>query len=276
MEQKPRQAVPRPASTVVLLRPSATRFEVFLIRRRDDVAFMGGAHVFPGGSVDPADRLDEPQLVCDGVDEAIARMPDVPPREAIAYHVAAVRELFEEAGVLLARSRTGRPVDRTIRIAPGSGLLESAQREGLRLSLDALVMFAHWVTPDIEIKRFDTRFFLATAPVDQETAHDGHEASDSVWLDPTDAIARCRVRTIALPPPTWTTLRALERFSNVDAAMAWARRRDVVRVQPGFITRDGLTVLTPGDPQHPAAPGSEVPAETRFVLEDKHWRPVTP
>src|SRR5258707_1672828 len=94
---------PRPASAVVLLRPSATRFDVFLVRRSDSVAFMGGAHVFPGGRVDAADRLDGSQVAVDGAEAAATRMPDVSAHEAIAHSVAALRELFEEAGVLLAR-----------------------------------------------------------------------------------------------------------------------------------------------------------------------------
>ena len=189
--------VARPASTVVLLRPSPSRFDVFLVRRADSVAFMGGAHVFPGGSVDPGDRLVDPNAACDGVEAAIARMPDVDPGTAIAHHVAAIRELFEEAGVQLARGPAG----------------------AKRLALDALAYFAHWVTPDIEIKRFDARFFAALVPEGQEPSHDSREASASGWFDPTDAVARCRAGEIALPPPTWTTLRTLERFSS-------RRRRD--------------------------------------------------
>src|SRR5581483_10457735 len=94
-------AAARPASTVVLLRP-ASPIEVFLVRRSDSIAFMGGAHVFPGGRVDDADRLDDVAAIADGADAAIARMTDLQPAEAIAQHVAAARELFEEAGVLLA------------------------------------------------------------------------------------------------------------------------------------------------------------------------------
>jgi len=207
--------------------------------------------VFPGGSVDPADRLDDPHAVCDGVEAAIARMPDVDPATAIAYHVAAVRELFEEAGVRPARGPEG------------------------RLALDSLAYFAHWVTPDIEIKRFDARFFAALVPTDQEAAHDARESSDSGWFDPAEAVARCRAGEIALPPPTWTTLRTLERFPHVDAVMEWARTRTVSRVQPGFIKRSDETFLTlPGDPLYPATSDGEVYAETRFVLDRGRWRAI--
>lgn len=223
------------------------------MRRADSVAFMGGAHVFPGGSVDPGDRLADPHATCDGVDAAIARMPDVDAGTAIAYHAAAIRELHEEAGVLLARGPHG------------------AQR----LALDALAFFAHWVTPDIEIKRFDARFFAAIVPEGQEAVHDDREASGGGWFDPADAVSRCRAGEVALPPPTWTTLRTLERFSSVDEVMAWARARIVTRVQPGFLERGGETMLTlPGDPLHPEAADGDVPKETRFVLDQGRWRAI--
>ena len=277
----------RPASTVVLIRPSAGRFEVLLVRRHDSVAFMGGAHVFPGGRVDPADRLAEPDTLCDGAEAAAARIPDLAPIDAIAHHVAALRELFEEAAVLLARDAGGAMVGgqeaagrlhkyRAELAARTTTLPEVAARDGLRLALDTVAPFAHWVTPEIEIKRFDTRFFVAAAPVNQDAAHDDLETTLSLWLDPADAVDRCRQGAIALPPPTWTTLRTLEKFSTVDAVMAWARACTVVRLEPGFIQRaDSALLMLPGDPLYPAIPGLDVPAETRFVLEDGRWRATT-
>jgi 8-oxo-dGTP pyrophosphatase MutT (NUDIX family) len=255
----------RPASTVVLLRPTASRFDVFLVRRHDKVAFMGGAHVFPGGRVDAADAWlgDEN-----------------------AYRVAAVRELFEEAGVLLARRGNGAGIDlddaaeaerfRQYRPALASGSLalrDVVERERLELDLDALTWFAHWVTPEIEIKRFDTRFFVAVAPAGQHPVHDDSETTHSEWMDPTTAVERCRREEIALPPPTWTTLRTLARFRRVEDVISWARSRPVVRVQPGFIKTDEVTMLTlPGDPTYPPIQGFETPEETRFVLAGGRWR----
>ena len=265
----------RPASTVVLIRPSKARFEVFLVRRHDNVAFMGGAHVFPGGRVDAADRIEQPQRICDGVAEAAARMPDLPETEAVAYHVAAIRELFEEAGVLLARPFDAERV-RPFRqdVASGALTLEQlATREGLRLALDELVLFAHWVTPAIEIKRFDTRFFVARLPEGADPVHDNGETTHSEWMDPEDAVERCRRNDIALPPPTWTTLRTLEKLTSVDEAIAWARARQLVRIEPGFISNEEVTMLTlPGDPTFPPVEGFETPEETRFILTDGRWR----
>jgi 8-oxo-dGTP pyrophosphatase MutT (NUDIX family) len=265
----------RLASTVVLIRPSKTRFDVFLVRRHDNVAFMGGAHVFPGGRVDDADRFDHAERLCDGVGEAVARMPDLDPADAIGHHVAAVRELFEEAGVLLARPGDAHRLgSHRGELAAGTlTLRELAEREGLRLALDELAVFAHWVTPEVEIKRFDTRFFVARVPEGQEPAHDNAETTHSEWMDPAEAVARCRRDDIALPPPTWTTLRTLEAFSSADEVMQWARQHRVVRIQPGFYKDDTVTMLTlPGDPTFPAIEGFEMPEETRFILTDGRWK----
>jgi 8-oxo-dGTP pyrophosphatase MutT (NUDIX family) len=202
----------RQASTVVLLRPSARRFDVFLVRRHDNVAFMGGAHVFPGGRVEDVDREGSTT-------------------DLDAHRRAAVRELAEEAGVVI--------------------------------PLDALTPFDRWITPEIEIKRFDAMFFLALLPPGQEAAHGGGETSDGIWIDPADAVAEGRRGAIALPPPTWTTLRTLESFSTTDAALAWARSRQVIPVRPSFSSRDGVSTLTL--PEGTAA-------ETTFVLENGRWK----
>jgi 8-oxo-dGTP pyrophosphatase MutT (NUDIX family) len=268
----------RPASTVVLVRPSARRFEVLLVRRHGDIAFMGGAHVFPGGRVDALDRIEQPEAICDGVAAAVAGLPGLSPADAVAHFVAATRELLEEAGVLLAA-----PVDTRrlpeLRREVNAGTLSMdalARREGLRLSLDRLVPFAHWVTPEFETRRFDTRFFVAMLPDAQEAAHDERETIESEWLDPDDAVERCRRGEIALPPPTWTTLRTLARWHSADAVIASARARRIVTVQPGFVSDDRGTILTlPGDPLFPAPEGYEVPSETRFILVDGRWRPAS-
>jgi 8-oxo-dGTP pyrophosphatase MutT (NUDIX family) len=273
-------AIASPASTVILLRP-ASPIDVFLVRRSDSIAFMGGAHVFPGGRVDPGDRLDDVDAMADGADAAIARMTDLPPAEAVAQLVAAARELFEEAGVLLAHPITGAAIPRlaTARralLAGTTSFLDILRAEGLRLALGELVYFAHWVTPEIEIKRFDTRFFVARAPAGQTPVHDAGETIESEWINPAEAIARCRRQDISLPPPTWTTLSMLSAFDSVDAVLAWARAKMIPRVQPRFEKRGEQTLLFyPGDPMYPAIDGFEV-SDTRFVLENRRWRPVKP
>jgi 8-oxo-dGTP pyrophosphatase MutT (NUDIX family) len=280
---------PRPASTVVLSRPAPPGLEIFLVRRHDNIAFMGGAHVFPGGRVDPSDHAADATAWCDGVSHAVTRMRDRRADEAIAFHVAAVRELFEEAGVLLARDTDGGFV-RTDGAAESRflgyrhdmtqrrlTLRALAEREGLRIALDALAMFAHWVTPDVETRRFDTHFFFAVLPAAQIAAHDQHETTEGMWIDPGDAIERCRRGEIALPPPTWTTLRMLSRFATTEEAWRWAQSHRVPRVQPHAIERgDGTrVVMLPGDPGCAAVDGFEA-AEKRFLLENGRWLPIDP
>ena len=244
---------------------------------------MGGAYVFPGGRVDDADRLGL-DMMLDGTQPSATRMADVPRDEAIAHYVAAVREVFEETGVILAR-KNGCLIDdaRTVAVhrpallAGNTAFVDLVSGEGLRLALDELIYFAHWVTPEIEIKRFDTRFFIARAPAGQTAVHDETETVHSEWLDPADAIARALDGDIALPPPTWTTLSELSRFASIDDALDWARRKPVPRVQPRF-SRNGeeTLVIYPGDPLYPAIEGFVPPGHTRFLLENRRWRPVKP
>jgi 8-oxo-dGTP pyrophosphatase MutT (NUDIX family) len=233
----------RPASTVIVLRARRSGFEVLLLRRHDNVAFMAGAYVFPGGRVDQADRVDSdtPEQLL-----TVSRFPDLSVAEEQTYRRAAVRELHEEAN----------------------------------LQVDAALLFAfgHWVTPEIESRRYDTRFFLARMPEGQHARHDDRETTALAWLSPDQAIHECVAGRIMLPPPTWTTFRQLQPFSSVDAVFEWARTRPIVRVEPGFIKNETVTMLTlPGDPLFPPIPGWEVPEETRFVLtDDNRWQPQSP
>jgi 8-oxo-dGTP pyrophosphatase MutT (NUDIX family) len=279
----------RPAATVVVLRDGPAGPEVFMVRRHEDTAFMGGAHVFPGGRVDAADG-DADTTWCDGIDHAVGQLSGLPRAEALAYHVAAARELFEEAGVLLARHPDGDFVslaaaadherlkqDRT-RVHEGKTTLRAVvQRERLRLALDTLVMFAHWVTPPIDSRQFDTRFFMTRVPSHQTPAHDETETTHSLWARPVDAIALAGRDEIVLPPPTWSTLREIEPFETVKDVLAWARGRTVVRRMPKAIEQAGhRMLLLPGDPLHPDPGGDDPPRETRFVLIDRRWRAARP
>ena len=204
---------------------------------------MAGASVFPGGRVDEEDQT---QAAAINAQLGRSRYTDLTAQEELPYRLAAARELREEAHV-------------TIGIAD-------------------LIPFAHWVTPQIETRRYDTRFFIARMPDGQTAQHDEGEMTELEWLTPQDAVTRCASGAILLPPPTWTTLKQLARFTSLDAALDWARSKPIVRVQPGFIQDAAQTMLTlPGDPLHPTIPGWDIPEDTRFVLQEgKRWTPVRP
>jgi 8-oxo-dGTP pyrophosphatase MutT (NUDIX family) len=228
--------VVKPAATVVLVRDSNPGLEVFLVRRHAGLAFMGGAHVFPGGQVDDSDRMAARMLTSSGTSvNGSARMADVDPEAALAFHVAAVRETVEEAGI--------------------------------RVAVDALVYFAWWVTPEQEDRRFDTRFFLAPAPVHQGTIAEGGETTERLWLRPAEALDRCSGGEITLPPPTWTTLRWLEPFEGVNAALDWAQTKRVQRIQPVIVERADARLVTLPDVAVPP----HVAVETRFLLKGGRW-----
>jgi 8-oxo-dGTP pyrophosphatase MutT (NUDIX family) len=281
MSPEPIAPNPRPAATVVVLRDSPAGPQVFMVRRHEGTAFMGGAYVFPGGRVEAADRDVADPSWCDGVAVAAAQLGSLPVVDAVAFHVAALRELFEEAGILLAREAAGafvsdvNPRFTQYRADVHTGarsMRDVIDREHVRLALDALVPLAHWVTPPIDVRQFDTRFFITRVPPHQTPAHDETETTHSTWLAPADALSQALGDEIVLPLPTWTTLRELEPFQTVDDALAWARRRPIARRMPQLVERDGQRMLVlPGDPLHPE-PAVDPPVETRFVHVAGRWR----
>jgi 8-oxo-dGTP pyrophosphatase MutT (NUDIX family) len=232
-------AVPRPASTIVLLRDGPSGLETFMVVRHHQIDFASGALVFPGGRMEAAD-VEVGKTV--GPDDRLA-----------PFKAAAIREAFEECGVLLARPAGEDalvPAERVSafdRAAPFAGLMA---RENLVPALDALVPFAHWITPDFLLKRFDTHFFLALAPPDQALAHDGREAVDSVWISPDEALAE-HGRRYKLLFPTYRNLWKLSAHRDASSALAAARAAPVVTVQPEKVTVDG-------------GPGLKIPAEAGY------------
>ena len=272
----------RDAATVLVLRDSSSGPEVFMVRRHDRAVFMAGAYVFPGGAVDAADAR-----WCDGMDHAAAQIPDLSPALALALHVAAVRELFEEAGVLLARDPSGRfaRLDgessqarfRQYRHDIHSSartLRDVLEREQLRLAADALAVCAHWVTPPLDVRRFDTRFFVARLPIDQHPAHDEHETTESRWTTAGGAILEAQQGAIVLPPPTWVTLRELEPLQTVDAVFAALKRRQIPRREPTLVEDEGVRALVmPVDPAGAGRGDDPGGTETRFVWTGDRWLP---
>jgi len=239
----PEPAVPRPAATALLLRDGACGLEVPMVERHREIDFVGGALVFPGGQVDAADA--EPALVarCAGADLGA---------EDRALRVAAIRETFEEAGVLLARRRGARElldgsalreIEAAHRAALHAGersLAEMVEREDLELACDRLVPFAHWITPLFMPKRFDTWFFLVETPRDQVALHDGRESVDSVWITPAEVDTERRAGRRSVIFPTLMNVRRLGRAKSVAEAFARARREPIVTVLPRVEPRGGV------------------------------------
>ncbi len=233
-ERRPARAVP--AATVLLVRDAAAGLEVFLVERHRGIRFAGGATAFPGGKVDPGDA--------DATLRAgAAGLADVDAEEA-ALRVAAVREVFEESGILLARPAGQRnllPAERALSLARSErearragrvALKELVVREKLQLACDLLVPFAHWITPEFLPRRFDTHFFLAPAPVQQAAHHDGAETVGSRWMPPRTALSEAAAGHRSLMFPTRLNLAKLARHGSVAEALAAARREPVVTVLP--------------------------------------------
>jgi 8-oxo-dGTP pyrophosphatase MutT (NUDIX family) len=247
-----------PAATVILVRDvSPSGLEVFMLRRTASATFAAGMYVFPGGRVDEADGTPAVEAFCTGLDDGAASKALGVDHGGLAYWVAAVRECFEEAGVLLARRGDGGPVvtEDSERRAVHAGELTMAElcrRHDLVLDLSAMRYVAHWVTPVGESRRFDTRFFLAAAPPGQDGAHDDAELVDSRWVRPADAIAQCEAGDLLMLPPTIANLRTLAECENVASALAAADAAGPPpRIQP-WLRRDAtgkvIGIALPGDP----------------------------
>jgi 8-oxo-dGTP pyrophosphatase MutT (NUDIX family) len=236
---------PRPASTILLLRDDAARkeIEVFMMVRHYEIDFNSGALVFPGGSVDKGDNeiIANPALFSGGEGLEAGEL---------AFRIAAIRETFEESGILLARPKGSKVlVD-----AKRAGEIEAAHRaelcegkisflkvltdNGMVLALDQLVPYAHWITPEGMPKRFDTWFFIAAAPPDQLGTHDGKESTDSIWVSPREALEGGETGRFKLPFPTTRNLIKLGKQQTVKAALDDSRGKKVVTVTPVMTRTD--------------------------------------
>ncbi len=267
----------RPAATVMLIRDAASAtgargaadaagVEVFMLRRTLKAVFASGMYVFPGGRVDDVDGGAAIEAVCDGLtDEHASALLQIE-SGGLAFWVAAIRECFEEAGVLLARSTSTGDIVRfddaetqarftaeRERVHDNSvDLIQLCAIEGLRLATDQIFYNAHWITPLGEPRRFDTRFFLARAPEAQEPLHDDGETIASLWVRPADALQRERDRELMMLPPTISCLRYLDRFDSADAVLADAAAVGVPkRILPKVIwgePGERLVMKLPGEP----------------------------
>ncbi|MGY3137043.1 8-oxo-dGTP pyrophosphatase MutT (NUDIX family) [Bradyrhizobium sp. USDA 4503] len=230
---------PRLASTVLLLRDgsSSGEIEVFMMVRHHQIEFNSGALVFPGGSVDKNDKeiAADPALYSGG--EGLDG-------DALGFRIAAIRETFEESGILLARpvgskdlvdAKRANEIATAHRTALNEGkisFLKVLTDNGMVLALDALVPYAHWITPEGMPKRFDTWFFLAAAPPEQLGAHDGKESTDSIWVSTREALEGGESGRFKLPFPTTRNLIRLGKQPNVGAALADSKGKSIVAVMP--------------------------------------------
>lgn len=230
---------PIDSATVMVLRDGVDGLEVLMIRRHADAGVLGGVHVFPGGKLDPADtNVSSPSL--DRHDAWYAQMlaePDLPPGVARGLFAAALRETTEECG--------------------------------LRLSTNDLHPWSRWITPrqpSVTHKRFDTRFFVAPMPSDQQVLHDGVEATEAVWMRPGLALERFWQAEIDLAPPQIMSLVQLVRIGDVGQAVTTARQRPPALIEPHPFDEAGERVICyPGDPQHPVGdPVWEGPTRLRY------------
>jgi 8-oxo-dGTP pyrophosphatase MutT (NUDIX family) len=254
MDHLPTPATPapaRPSSTVLLLRDGAQGMEVFMVVRHHEIDFASGALVFPGGKLAAGDSEPEAIARCSG-------LQGVAPSEA-ALRISAVREAFEECGVLLARERgaaalLGRERLKQLQHYRGPldrgeiGIAQMLREENLELACEELVPFAHWITPVIMPKRFDTLFFLARPPAELIVAasHDGREAVDSVWIRPADAITQAEAGTLTIIKPTLMNVMRLGFTDTVDATITAARAQPIVTVLPELVkTPAGMRLRIP-------------------------------
>jgi 8-oxo-dGTP pyrophosphatase MutT (NUDIX family) len=267
---------PRDAATVVVLRDSDARgTEVYLVKRSRSVDFMAGAHVFPGGRLDKGDSSASACALLSADTAALQERlgEPLPAMHAAGLFIAAIRETFEEAGLLLGRLAAGWQMD-DARRAVAAG----AQFTTLVEHIDgaALVPWVRWVTPEISPKRFDARFFLARAPEGQEPQVDGREATEGLWITPGEALQRWEDGAMQLAPATAKSIELLLAYPTVESALAAAARRPPPVAMP-FVWNDrenGRAYISlPGDPRHPLPDvlGGEI---RRFQLAEGRYRRV--
>lgn len=254
----------RDASTLMLLRDGDAGLEVCLMQRNLNSDFVGGAYVFPGGGVDPDDGAPDVGEVCSGLDDAEASRRLGLNSGGLAFWVAAIRESFEEAGVLLARHADGRMLDHSDpslseRLATARRDVDTSRRritdvaieEDLVLDVGSLHYFSRWVTPLGSHRRYDTRFFLAAAPDGQEVRHDDRELIRTRWWTPAEALRRHDDGEIVLIFPTVRTLVALSQFDRAVDAIDHASGLGAVEPVLPLLTDGpgGARIVLPGDPE---------------------------
>jgi len=251
--------------------------EVLLVRRHGNSGVLGGVHVFPGGKLDPADRavdlawLDRSPAEC----LQVLAEPGLDADTAVGLHMAALRETFEECGLLIGQAAAPALLQQVRgHCGPGTGFDTALRRAGLRPSVAGLLPWSRWVTPrvpSVTNKRFDTRFFVAAAPAGQLAEHCTFEATEAVWLAPRTGLERYWAGEIDLAPPQIMTLSQFSRLGSVAEVLTAARSRPPALVAPEPFDEDGCRVICyPGDPRH-SVPERVWAGPTRLVYRNQRF-----
>ncbi|MEK9721356.1 MAG: NUDIX hydrolase, partial [Quisquiliibacterium sp.] len=271
---------PRHAASVILLRDGPQGLEVLLLRRHGESDAFGGAYVFPGGKLDAEDseiellsRLDTSLAV---LHEALGE-PEIDATKAAGLFVAAVRETFEEAGILLAPGIASNEAEALrARLREGFSFGEALGQTTLKLAVSAMHPWSRWITPKIPSmtnKRFDTRFFAAEVPPGLQARHDEREATEAWWSTPRTALERYWGREIVLAPPQIQSLAHLARHASVASALAEAGSRRPPIIQPEPFESDGVRVIAyPGDDRHPVRERA-MPGPSRLSYRQGRFEP---
>jgi len=291
---------------VILLREKDPEgFEVFLLRRHEKSSFMGGNYVYPGGRVDREDGSLEicsfsKGMTLDEAQKILGRT--ISPEESFAHWIAGIRELFEEAGVLLAYDQNGKLFQTTNQegrtkllhyresLQKGKiNIYEMAQKENLLFALDQLHYYAHWITPVARSERFDTRFFLTRYPSGQEATHDQKETTAGAWLTPQRALEENLIGDVILSPPTLKTLEDLSRFKGIDDIFHSLEKEKKQPILP-ILTKisDNPLLVFPWDPEYDMFQEREIPSPinhgrpsqpgdntTRLLMRENRWIPYS-
>ena len=296
--------IPKKAATVILLRDKDPEgFEVFLLKRHEKSSFMGGNYVYPGGRVDRKDGSLEICSFSKGITPEEARKilgGALSPEESFAHWIAGIRELFEEAGVLLAYDQRGKLLQLKDREEQESLLhyreglqmdkitiCELAQKENLLFALDHLHYYAHWITPEARSERFDTYFFIARYPLGQEASHDQKETTAGAWLTPRKALEENLEGEVVLSPPTLKTLEDLSRVRNIEEIFDSLKKVEIQPVLP-VLTKisDHPLLVFPWDPEYEIFQKGQIPSPTqhgrlsqpgdnttRLLMKEDRWLP---
>jgi len=270
-------ATPRDAATVIMLRDAPHGLEVFLVKRHGLSDVLGGAYVFPGGKLDASDALLDARLLDASPAQLHAALgePATPVATATGLYVAALREAFEESGVLFARGAL--PAGDAAAQGKKGAFNQMVLDHALQLQTRAVLPWSRWITPimpSVSSKRFDTRFFVSAVPEGQTALHDSHEATESVWLAPRTALEQYWNGQIELAPPQIMTLAHLSRHTSVADAMEAARSSLPPVILPEAFNEAGERVICyPGDPQH-AVSARAMPGPTRLHYRNRRFEPA--